>query len=117
MIEETKIIEFKLPEILKNNKRCNFGLDESVMELRNKITSIIDNEFTNYFSKERVNKYDGTKVARTSYLSLNFSAKGFKDSQEVFELYEMENQGNGNCNSSHTKGKILERMTLIIKFI
>ena len=119
MIEETKTIELKLPEIFKEKERHKLGMMDwcKLHNEKEDVYETISEEFNNYFSKERVGKYNGNEVARTSFMSVDLSSMRFKDSTNMFEMFEMENIQKGEIVTNYTKGKVLERMTLIIKFI
>lgn len=108
MIIETKTLTYNKPEEFKL-----FG----DVALRERIKNDIKNEFDSYYGNiERISKYDFTKVARTSFLGLDFSCLSFKNSEVVFEIFEMDHIEEEKFITRYKKGKVLEKMVLNIVF-
>lgn len=72
-------------------------------ELREQVEADINKEFNEYFGNNS-SKYDGTKVARTSYFALDKTYMQIKNSQVIFEFFEIDSK------------KVLEKMVINIIF-
>lgn len=112
MIELTKTVDVKNPT---NTLFGGWVYYNKLAKHRRKIYDIITKEFNDFYNdKNRINNYDWNKVARTSFLDLNFS---INNKYFVFEIFEMENIDKLNFTTSYTKGKVFERMNIKINLV
>lgn len=112
MIKNIKIIDMKNPNI----EEIKFSNMQETMKYRNKLDEIITKEFNEFYSNPiRINNYDWSKVARTSYF--NVSPRGLKQKEFIFEIFEMNNIERGEIATHYSKGKVLEQMIIKIKWI
>ena len=112
MIELTKTVDVKNPT---NTLFGGWVYYNKLAKHKRKIYDIITKEFNDFYGDEdRVNQYDWSKVARTSFLNLDFS---ITNKYFVFEIFKMNNIEKLNFTTNYNKGEILERMIVKINLI
>lgn len=112
MVITNKIIKVQKPNI--NELKTN--MMKTMSYIRRVVEEAITNEFNEFYSDEdRINKYDWSKVARTSYLAINFNfpSPKFKNSITEFEIFKIGERSG----IWYGKGEVLEKMILNIEYV